>query len=48
MPRRQRGVPHRGRGRGAQEDSHIPLLGQDSGNGFDLEIPKEVQQIVND
>ena len=48
MPIRNRGVPHRGSGRGAQEDCHIPLSAQASGNGFDLEILEEVQQIFND
>ena len=49
MPKRQRGVPRRGRqGRGAQEDRHIPLSAQANGNDFDLEIHEELRRIVKD
>ena len=47
MPKRQKGTPHRGCGRNARVDGHIPLSTQASGNGFDLEIPEEVQRIVS-
>ena len=49
MSRRKCGTPCHGRqGRGAQLECQIPLLAQESGEGFDVEIPDVVRLIVND